>query len=111
MCRGRVDSFLRPLGYGILDFMRRFVVALTATVVTMSANSAGALPTGPTYPRPSLIVAAADDCGVNRYRDASGVCRRTRQIARPRKQLYGSCGGMNAHRVCNWSGQCWMVCD
>jgi hypothetical protein len=28
-----------------------------------------------------------------------------------KRPLYGVCGGLNSHRVCNFFGQCWMVCD
>jgi len=89
--------------------MQRFIVALT--VVAASAIAAQAMPVGRDHGQQSVIVAVGDKCGINRYRDANGVCRRTHQIAKPPKQFYSTCGGVNAHRVCNWTGQCWMVCD
>ena len=63
--------------------------------------------------RSSLVMQVADGCGFNKYRDARGICRQKyimggRYEKRP---LYGTCGGMNSHRVCNLYGQCWMVCD
>ncbi len=91
--------------------MQHFVAALITIGVAMSAIAAEAMPVGRDDAQPSLIDSVADKCGINRYRDASGVCRRTRQIAKSPKQFYSTCGGMNAHRVCNWSGQCWMVCN
>jgi hypothetical protein len=88
--------------------MQRFIVALTC--VAASTLAAQAMPVGRDHGQ-SVIDAVADKCGINRYRDASGVCRRTHQIAKPPKQFYSTCGGVNAHRVCNWTGHCWMVCD
>jgi hypothetical protein len=87
-----------------------FAIALTAAAVGLSAGAA-AMPFGRDQTQDSLAVPVADKCGVGRYRDANGVCRRKYQIGKPPKQFYGACGGMNAHRVCNLSGQCWMVCD
>ena len=62
--------------------------------------------------RSSLILLVADGCGFNKYRDARGVCRTKYVLGRYRKTpLYGTCGGLNSHRVCNLYGQCWIVCD
>lgn len=59
------------------------------------------------------VVAVADGCGFNKYRDARGVCRRKYVFQRHsgKKPLYGACGGLTSHRVCNFVGQCWMECD
>ncbi len=59
------------------------------------------------------VIAVADGCGINKYRDARGVCRRVYVFRRHvgRKPLYGACGGLTSHRVCNFIGQCWMECD
>jgi hypothetical protein len=58
------------------------------------------------------VVFVADGCGFNRYRDSRGICRRKYVVGRyGKKPLYGACGGVNSHRVCNLYGQCWMVCD
>ena len=88
-----------------------FAFALTAAVVAISAGTVRAMPLGGNHAPDNLVVPAADKCGVGRYRDAHGICRRKYQIGKPPKQFYGACGGMNSHRVCNLSGQCWMVCD
>jgi hypothetical protein len=69
------------------------------------------MPFGSDQTQDSLVVPVADKCGVGRYRDSNGICRRQYQFGKPPKQFYGVCGGMNAHRVCNFTGQCWMVCD
>ena len=63
--------------------------------------------------RSSLIMQVADGCGFNKYRDAHGICRRKYIIGGryEKRPLYGTCGGMNSHRLCNLYGQCWMVCD
>jgi hypothetical protein len=63
--------------------------------------------------RSSLVVRVADGCGFNKYRDAQGVCRRKYVIGGryEKRPLYGPCGGVNSHRVCNLYGQCWMVCN
>jgi hypothetical protein len=63
--------------------------------------------------RSSVVVPAADGCGFNKYRDEHGICRRKYVIGGryEKKPLYGACGGMNSHRLCNLYGQCWMVCD
>jgi hypothetical protein len=61
----------------------------------------------------SNVIPAADGCGFNKYRDERGVCRR-RYVFRShdgKRPLYGACGGLNSHRVCNLIGQCWMECD
>jgi hypothetical protein len=88
-----------------------FASALTAAAIAWSATIAQSMPVGGDQTQDSLVVLAADKCGIGRYRDANGVCRRKYQFGIPPKQYYGSCGGTNAHRVCNFSGQCWMVCD
>jgi len=88
-----------------------FAGALTATVITWSATIAQSIPFGGDQTQDSLVVSVADKCGIGRYRDANGVCRRKYHFGKGPKQYYGSCGGANAHRVCNFTGQCWMVCD
>ena len=60
-----------------------------------------------------LAIPVADGCGINRYRDARGICRKKYVITRHqgRQPVYTGCGGLNSHRVCNLYGHCWMVCD
>ena len=62
---------------------------------------------------PISVIPVADGCGFNKYRDAYAVCRRKYVFRRydRKKPLYGVCGGLNSHRVCNLIGQCWMECD
>lgn len=66
------------------------------------------------YLNPSnRFVAVADRCGFNKYRDARGVCRRKYifELHQRKRPVYSVCGGLNAHRVCNLFGQCWVECD
>ena len=92
--------------------MNQFIaLCVAAAALAWPAGALQAMPVGSDRTNDSLVVPAADGCGINRYRDANGVCRRKYQFRRAPKQFYGSCGGTNAHRVCNFSGQCWMVCD
>jgi hypothetical protein len=88
-----------------------FAVGWLVAAIAPLASAAPAMPfwSGRSFDRP--VIPAADKCGIGRYRDASGVCRRKYQLGRAAKPFYGSCGGVNAHRVCNFIGQCWMVCD
>ena len=89
-----------------------FAAILVAVALALSAGTAQALPIGRDQAQATLLIPIADGCGINRYRDANGVCRRKyflRRIA-PR-QFYSACGGKRAHRECNLIGQCWMVCD
>ena len=64
-------------------------------------------------PNRTNVIPVADGCGFNKYRDAYGACRRKYVFRRydRKKPLYGVCGGLNSHRVCNLIGQCWMECD
>jgi|RhiMetdeSRZDD1v2_1073273.scaffolds.fasta_scaffold122199_1 hypothetical protein len=89
-----------------------FAFALFAGVVLpVAAESAPVVPFK--YAGPGVTIPVADGCGFNRYRDSRGICRRKYEFTRHRgkPQLYGACGGMNSHRVCDLYGQCWMVCD
>lgn len=91
---------------------RLFAAVLVAAAVALSAGTVQALPISLDRTQDTLLIPVADGCGINRYRDANGVCRRKyyfRRIA-PR-QFYSACGGKRAHRECNFIGQCWMVCD
>jgi hypothetical protein len=94
-------------------YQRAFVLQF-ATVVFL-AGSAQAMPLAPVVQpaQPGLAIHVADGCGINRYRDSRGVCRRKYVLGRyqGKTSLYGACGGVNSHRVCNLYGQCWMVCD
>ena len=87
-----------------------FAVTLAA-VVALSAGGTQVPRLADDQTQHDLVVLTADRCGIGRYRDANGVCRRKYALGKASKQFYGSCGGMNAHRVCNFTGQCWMVCD
>jgi len=89
-----------------------FASFLVAAVVPLSANAAQTIPFARSHALDSLVVPVAGGCGVGRYRDRDGVCRRKFYVLRhgPR-QYYSVCGGVSAHRVCNLVGQCWMVCD
>src|SRR5262245_20150372 len=85
----------------------------TAAVVLL-ADTAQPMPLASIQPgQPGLAVHVADGCGINRYRDSRGVCRRKYVLGRHQGKtpFYGACGGVNSHRVCNLYGQCWMVCD
>jgi hypothetical protein len=90
-----------------------FASALIAAGLALSGVAAQAIPFGNDGTRDSLAVPVADGCGVNRYRDPRGVCRRKYVLGDHygKRPLYGACGGLNSHRVCNFFGQCWMVCD
>ncbi len=91
---------------------RLFAAVLLAAALALSAGAAKAMPLASDGRQDSLIVPVADGCGVNRYRDAHDVCRRKYYFTRRHpKQFYGACAGSSAHRVCNFFGQCWMVCD
>jgi hypothetical protein len=97
---------------GEVRMSKLFAALLIATAAASSAGTAHALPSAHDWNRDTLLMPVADGCGINRYRDANGVCRRKyflRRIA-PR-QFYSACGGKRAHRECNFIGQCWMVCD
>lgn len=87
---------------GILLFAAGGVVAPGAKAMPVASIEAG-----------HIAVPVADGCGINRYRDARGICRRKYVFERHsgRRALYTACGGLNSHRVCNWYGRCWMVCD
>ena len=93
------------------EMFARFLIA-AAFVLVCSASTVEAMPFQSDQSFDILVLSIADKCGIGSYRDANGVCRRKYLFGRtPRKQFYGSCGGVNAHRVCNFIGQCWMVCD
>ena len=85
---------------------------LVVVALGLSGNAARAMPVSGKTEYAGRIVFVADGCGFNRYRDSRGICRRKYVIGRyGKKPLYGACGGVNSHRVCNLYGQCWMVCD
>ena len=90
-----------------------FASVLTAAAFALSAVAAQAMPLGSDRTHSNLVVPVADGCGVNRYRDTGGVCRRKYVLGGHygKRPLYGACGGLNSHRVCNFIGQCWMVCN
>jgi hypothetical protein len=93
--------------------MTRLFSSVLVIALGFSAIAVQAMPFSSDPNRGSLVVPVADKCGFNKYRDANGICRRKyvfgdRYGKRP---LYGACGGMNSHLVCNLYGQCWMVCD
>ena len=91
--------------------MKNSFGATLAAVVALSAGGTQVLRFADDQTQHNLVVLTADRCGIGRYRDANGVCRREYAFGKALKQFYGSCGGMNAHRVCNFTGQCWMICD
>ena len=85
-----------------------------AAVFGFSFTLAKAMPVAPIGTgEAALPIPVADGCGLNRYRDARGICRKKYVITRHRgpQPFYTGCGGLNSHRVCNLYGQCWMVCD
>jgi len=87
---------------------------LHVAAVVLLPGAAQAMPLAPVQPaQPELAIHVADGCGINRYRDSGGVCRRKYVLGRHQGKtpFYGACGGVNSHRVCNLYGQCWMVCD
>lgn len=88
----------------------RFVFLLAAA--SLMSGGAKAMPIAPIEMQ-RAAVPVADGCGINRYRDARGICRRKYVLERHpgKRSLYTGCGGLNSHRVCNLYGQCWMVCD
>jgi hypothetical protein len=90
-----------------------FASVLIVASVALSAIAAQAMPFGRYRAYGSLVVTVADGCGVNKYRDPRGVCRRKYVLGDHygKKPFYGACGGLNSHRVCNLFGQCWTVCD
>src|SRR5262245_15615813 len=91
-----------------------FPSALLVGVVAVLPVAAESAPLPPIkYAGPELTIPVADGCGINRYRDSRGICRRKYEFTRHRgkPQLYGSCGGVDSHRVCNLYVQCCMVCD
>jgi hypothetical protein len=92
--------------------IKLFAAVLVAAAVALSASAAHAMPFGGTRAQGGVVIPIADGCGINKYRDSSGVCRRKYYFRRagPR-QFYSACGGKRAHRECNFIGQCWMVCD
>jgi hypothetical protein len=90
-----------------------FASVSIVAAVALSAVVAQAMPFESDRIHGSLVVPVADGCGFNRYRDPRGVCRRQYVLVDRygKRPLYGACGGLNSHRVCNLFGQCWMVCD
>jgi hypothetical protein len=91
-----------------------FPFALFVGVVVVLPVAAKSAPLAPVkHAAPELTIPVAEGCGINRYRDSRGVCRRKYEFTRHRgkPQLYSACGGVDSHRVCNLYGQCWMVCD
>ena len=90
-----------------------FLFVSIAVGIGFSANVVRAMPPA-SDPNPnSLIAPVADGFGFNKYRDARGICRRKYVMGGryEKRPLYGACGGVNSHRVCNLYGHCWMVCD
>lgn len=92
------------------------IIAYIAFVMALGLPIAGAtaMPLAPVRTEQAgLAITVADGCGFNRYRDARGICRKKYVITRHqgRRPVYTGCGGVNAHRVCNLYGHCWMVCD
>lgn len=95
--------------------MRKFLAGILLSAAAGFAGAdANALPNMPLEAgRLAIATPVADGCGINRYRDARGICRRKYVFERHsgKRPLYRACGGLNSHRVCNWYGQCWMVCE
>ncbi len=89
-----------------------FALGLLVAAFGLSTGAANAMPLAPIGAEP-MTTPVADGCGVNRYRDARGICRKKYVITphKGRQPFYTGCGGVNSHRVCNLYGQCWMVCD
>jgi len=88
-----------------------FASGLVAAAVALSASAAQTLPIWSDLTQDSMVVAVADGCGIGRYRAFNGKCYRKYYVGRGQKQFYGACSAVNSHRVCNFSGQCWMVCN
>jgi hypothetical protein len=90
-----------------------FASVSIVAAVALSAVVAQAMPFESDRIHGSLVVPVADGCGFNRYRDPRGCVGANTfwLIATEKRPLYGACGGLNSHRVCNLFGQCWMVCD
>jgi len=89
-----------------------FVRILFFAAASLLAAGGKAMPVVPAE-HTTVAVPVADGCGINRYRDSRGICRRKYVFERHsgKRPLYSACGGLDAHRVCNWYGQCWMVCN
>jgi hypothetical protein len=93
---------------------RIFLFSLLVSALGLWADGVEAMPRAPIGAGPIVVaIPVADGCGVNRYRDARGICRKKYVITRHqgRQPVYTGCGGVNSHRVCNLYGHCWMVCD
>jgi hypothetical protein len=88
-----------------------FASGLVAAAVLLSASAAQTLPIWSDLTQDSGVIAVADKCGIGRYRALNGKCYRKYYVGRGPKQFYSACGAVNSHRVCNFSGQCWMVCN
>lgn len=100
----------RPAGE--VGVNKLFAAVLVAAGIALSAGSVQALPIGHDRIPDTLLIPVADGCGINKYRDAKGVCRRKYYFRRKSPwQFYSACGGKHAYRECNFIGQCWMVCD
>src|SRR5262245_2845686 len=93
------------------EFFPSVLFVVVVVVLPVAVQSAPVAPVK--YAARELTIPVADGCGINRYRDSRGICRRKYEFTRHRgkPQLYGACGGVDSHRVCNLYGQCWMVCD
>jgi hypothetical protein len=59
-----------------LAMKQLFAIALTAAAVALSTSAARAMPLGSYQTEDSLVVPVADKCGIGRYRDSNGICRR-----------------------------------
>lgn len=88
-----------------------FASSLVAAGVALSVSAAHALPIWSDLASDSMVVAVADGCGIGRYRAHNGKCYRKYYAGRGKKQFYGACSALDSHRVCNFYGQCWMVCN
>jgi len=89
-----------------------FASVLIAAAVALSASAAQTMPFASDRAQDNLVVPVTGKCGIGRYRGPDGVCRRKYYFGNyGSKQYYGTCGGIGAHRVCNFVGQCWMSCD
>jgi len=88
-----------------------FACGLVATAVALSVSAAQTFPFLRDPTQGSMVIAVADGCGVGRYRAHNGKCYRKYYVGRGQKQYYGACSAVDSHRVCNFSGQCWMVCN
>jgi hypothetical protein len=92
---------------------KALLLALLGAAAMFPTSALEALPLAKNPSVDALVVPTADGCGFNRYRDAGGKCRRLYVSAAHQRHpsFYSACGGVDSHRVCNWFGQCWMVCD